>query len=153
MQLKILDPRLKQTPPAYQTLYSAGLDLRAMRIEGEPLMDEVKIWNGETLVVGTGIAVAIPRNQAGQILIRSGIATKSHITLANGTGLIDPDYRGELLLALRRGRPNDSGYFVLQPGQRVAQLIVTHVVVGYELVNELPITARGTGGFGSTGGH
>src|SRR3954468_11001312 len=120
----------------------AGLDLHAA--EGATL------GPGERASVGTGIAVAIPDGWAGLVLPRSGLAARSGIALVNAPGLIDPGYRGEvrvLLLNTDRGEP-----FEVSPGDRIAQLtLVRFDAPELEAVEELEATARGSGGFGSSG--
>lgn len=119
----------------------AGLDLAASeRIELEP---------GTRAVVGTGIAVAIPHGHAGFIQPRSGLAAKHGISVVNSPGLVDAGYRGELkvvLLNTDRERP-----FVVEPGMRIAQLVVLPVATPRPIeVDELPATERGDRGFGSS---
>ncbi|MBN9229356.1 MAG: deoxyuridine 5'-triphosphate nucleotidohydrolase [Legionella sp. 40-6] len=148
IQLKILNPRIgEEIPlPAYATNGSAGLDLRAC-IE-EPLT----LAPGETLLIPTGIAIYIADpNLAAMILPRSGLGHKHGIVLGNLVGLIDSDYQGELKISCwNRGQEP----FVIQPAERVAQLIFVPVVqAAFEVVNEFIETARGEGGFGSSGRH
>lgn len=148
IQLKILNPRIgEEIPlPAYATHGSAGLDLRAC-IE-EPLT----IAPGETLLIPTGLAIYIADpNLAAMILPRSGLGHKHGIVLGNLVGLIDSDYQGELKISCwNRGQEP----FVIQPAERVAQLIFVPVVqAAFEVVNEFVETARGEGGFGSSGRH
>ena len=148
IQLKILNPRIgEEIPlPAYATNGSAGLDLRAC-IE-EPLT----LAPGETLLIPTGIAIYIADpNLAAMILPRSGLGHKHGIVLGNLVGLIDSDYQGELKISCwNRGQEP----FVIQPAERVAQLIFVPVVQSaFEVVNEFIETARGEGGFGSSGRH
>ena len=119
----------------------AGLDLAACeRVELEP---------GERAVVGTGLAVAIPEGYAGFVQPRSGLADRHGITIVNSPGLIDSGYRGELKVILLN---TDSTHpFVVEPGMRIAQLVVL-AVPGVELVelDELPESERGVRGFGSS---
>jgi dUTP pyrophosphatase len=129
-------------PPARAHDGDAGYDLRA----AEP----ARLAPGERAAVGTGIAVAIPPGHAGLVLPRSGLAARHGISVVNAPGLIDPGYRGEvrvLLLNTDRERA-----FEVTPGDRIAQLVVVRVE-GPELeeATELDRTARGGGGFGSTG--
>lgn len=120
----------------------AGLDLRA----SEP----ATIGPGERAAVGTGVAVAIPPGHAGLVLPRSGLALKHGIALVNAPGLIDAGYRGEIrVLLLNTDRETA---FELEPGDRIAQLlVVAFAPVAAVEASELSETARGTGGFGSTG--
>jgi dUTP diphosphatase len=120
----------------------AGLDLSACeRVELEP---------GERAVVGTGLAVAIPEGYAGFVQPRSGLADRHGITIVNSPGLIDSGYRGELKVILLN--TDDKHAFVVEPGMRIAQLVVLEVP-GIELkkVDELPRTERGVRGHGSSG--
>lgn len=130
--------------PQYATGGSAGLDLMAA-IE-KPLILEA----GERTRIPTGIIVQIPEGYEGQVRARSGLADKAGICLSNGVGTIDSDYRGEVIvLAMNAGKEA----YTFQPGERVAQIIITPVPkVQIEEVDELDDGAeRGAGGFGSTG--
>ena len=130
------------TPPSRAHEGDAGYDLHA----AEP----VTLGPGERAVVGTGIALAIPDGHAGLVLPRSGLAFKHGIALVNAPGLIDSGYRGELrVLLLNTDREHP---FDVEPGDRIAQLVVVQVALP-ELneVDALDETARGLGGFGSTG--
>jgi len=120
----------------------AGFDLRAA--------EELDLNPGERGSVGTGIAVAIPDGHAGLVLPRSGLALRHGIALVNSPGLVDPGYRGELrVLLLNTDR---SAAFRVERGDRIAQLVlVRSEAVGFEEAPELEATARGVGGFGSTG--
>jgi dUTP pyrophosphatase len=131
--------------PAYQTAGSAGLDLAACLEPGV----EVVVAPGAIVVVPTGLAVAIPDGFEGQVRPRSGLATRHGVTVVNAPGTIDSDYRGELRVALvNLGQAE----FVVEHGMRIAQLVIAPVQrVLVEVVNALDETARGAGGFGSTG--
>jgi dUTP pyrophosphatase len=120
----------------------AGLDLVAC--------ETVQIGPGERAVVPTGIAVAIPDGYAGLVIPRSGLALRHGISLVNTPGLIDSGYRGELrVIALNTDR---SAPFTVEAGTRIAQLVVTPVPdIALVETSELPGTARGTAGFGSSG--
>jgi len=120
----------------------AGLDLHAL--------DGVTIHAGERAVVGTGIAVQLPPGHAGLVLPRSGLAARHGIALVNAPGLIDEGYRGEIrVLLLNTDRSEE---FVVEPGARIAQLVVIAVAAPEVLeLDELDVSARGAGGFGSTG--
>jgi dUTP pyrophosphatase len=128
--------------PARAYAGDAGLDLAAC--------ERHEIGPGERALVGTGIAVAIPHGHAGLVTPRSGLATKSGITIVNTPGLVDSGYRGELRVILHN--TDRSEPFVVEPGMRIAQLVVV-AVPGAELneVEELPESERGAGGFGSSG--
>jgi dUTP pyrophosphatase len=129
-------------PPAQAHEGDAGYDLHAA--------EAVTIGPGERASVATGIAVAIPPGQAGLVVPRSGLAARHGISVVNAPGLIDSGYRGELrvlLLNTDRSEP-----FSVEPGDRIAQLVLVDVETPeLEEVAELDETARGAGGFGSTG--
>ncbi|MCS0591788.1 dUTP diphosphatase [Massilia norwichensis] len=144
IDLKILDPRMKNFLPAYATEGSAGLDLRAC--VDAPLT----LAPGQTVLVPTGLAIHIADpGYAAMILPRSGLGHKNGIVLGNLVGLIDSDYQGQLMVSTwNRGQ----SAFTLQPMDRLAQLVVVPVVqVGFNVVEEFASSDRGTGGFGSTG--
>jgi len=144
IDLKILDPRMKDFLPAYATSGSAGLDLRAC--VDAPLTLEP----GQTVLVPTGLAIHIADpGYAAMILPRSGLGHKNGIVLGNLVGLIDSDYQGQLMVSTwNRGQ----SAFTLQPMDRLAQLVVVPVVqVGFNVVEEFASSDRGAGGFGSTG--
>ena len=146
IDIKVLDPRLKTQLPAYATLGSAGLDLRACT---EHVMT---IQPGETSLIPTGIAIhlADPR-LAAMVLPRSGLGHKHGIVLGNLVGLIDSDYQGQILVSCwNRGRTP----FLLNPLERIAQLVVVPVVqVDFNMVDDFEQSNRGENGFGSTGKH
>jgi dUTP pyrophosphatase len=144
IDLKILDPRMKDLLPAYGTPGSAGLDLRAC-IDA-PLVIEP----GQTVLVPTGLAIHIgDPGYAAMILPRSGLGHKNGIVLGNLVGLIDSDYQGQLMVSTwNRGHAS----FTLQPLDRLAQLVIVPVLqVGFNVVEEFASSERGAGGFGSTG--
>ncbi|MDO8379835.1 dUTP diphosphatase [Phenylobacterium sp.] len=131
--------------PAYETADSAGMDLRAAVPQDEPLV----IRPGDRFAVPTGLAMAIPRGFEGQVRPRSGLALKSGITCLNTPGTVDSDYRGEVKVILINLGAED---FTVRRGDRIAQMViapVTQAVVAE--VADLDETARGAGGFGSTG--
>lgn len=144
IDLKVLDARMAEYLPRYATPGSAGLDLRA-------LLDEpVTIAPGETRLVRTGLAIHIANpGFAALILPRSGLGHKKGIVLGNLVGLIDSDYQGELMISTwNRG----SEPFMLEPFERLAQLVVVPVVQPeFRVVDEFDASERGEGGFGSTG--
>lgn len=146
LAIKALSPLLgKEIPlPSYATAGSAAMDLRAC------VSEPVIIAPGTRVVVPSGIAIALPSaDYVALVFARSGLAAKGGICLANGVGVIDSDYRGEIGVALLN---TGSEPYTILPGDRIAQLMVTPVVQPMvELVEELPETARGAGGFGSTG--
>ena len=132
--------------PAYETPGAAGADLRANLPTGP-----VTIKPGERALVSTGLHMEIPLGFEVQIRPRSGLARKHGITLPNTPGTIDSDYRGELRIALINWSAEP---YTIRHGARIAQLVIAPVVqVRVEEVESLDKTARGAGGFGSTGGH
>ncbi len=146
IQIKILDPRVgSELPlPAYATDGSAGLDLRAV------LDTPLTLNPGDTTLIKTGLAIYIADPAlAAVILPRSGLGHKHGIVLGNLVGLIDSDYQGELMVSCwNRGKDS----FTISPGERIAQLVFLPVVrAAFDTVNDFHATARGTGGFGSTG--
>jgi len=146
IQLKILDSRLgAEFPlPTYATAGSAGVDLRAL------VTDPVKLNPGDTFLVPTGMAIYISDpNYAAVVLPRSGLGHKHGIVLGNLVGLIDSDYQGQLFVSCwNRG----STSFTINPGERIAQLVVVPVAqVEFQVVDEFVATERGAGGFGSSG--
>ena len=131
------------TLPAYGSLGAAGADLTAC------LDTPVTIAPGQTAFIPTGIALEVPANCAGLVYARSGMACKQGLAPANKVGVIDSDYRGEILVALHNHGCQSR---VIEPGQRIAQLLITPVLTpAYEEVPELSDTLRDAGGFGSTG--
>ena len=144
IDLKILDPRLQSHLPAYATAGSAGLDLRAA------IDSDMVIAPGETQLVPTGIAIHLEDpGFAAMILPRSGLGHKHGIVLGNLVGLIDSDYQGQIFVSIwNRGHEA----FRLAPLERIAQMVGVPVVqVDFRLVDEFPVSERGSGGFGSTG--
>ena len=146
IDLKIMDPRMKEFMPEYATPGSAGLDLRAC------LDAPLAIEPGQTVLVPTGLAIHIgDPGYAAMILPRSGLGHKNGIVLGNLVGLIDSDYQGQLMVSTwNRGQKA----FTLQPMERLAQLVIVPVLqVGFNVVEEFEQSERGAGGFGSTGKH
>ena len=146
IDVKILDPRLKDALPQYATPGAAGLDLRAC------VEVPLTINPGETHLVPTGIAIHLADpGLAAMILPRSGLGHKHGIVLGNLVGLIDSDYQGQIFVSTwNRGNTP----FVLNPLERLAQLVVVPVVqVGFNVVDDFEASERGEGGFGSTGKH
>ena len=146
--LKILDPRLgRDFPlPAPATAASAGVDLRAM------LAEPLELAAGASALIPSGVAIHIADpGLCGLVLPRSGLGHKHGIVLGNLVGLIDADYQGPLMISCW----NRSGEaFTIAPGERIAQLVILPVVrAQFEMVAEFAPSARGQGGFGSSGRH
>ncbi|MBY0381810.1 MAG: dUTP diphosphatase [Xanthobacteraceae bacterium] len=131
--------------PAYQTEYAAGLDLVAAVPADGPMV----IAPGAYALVPTGLTMALPAGFEAQVRPRSGLAAKHGVTVLNSPGTVDADYRGEIgVLLINHGHNS----FTIRRGERIAQMVVAPVVqAGFEAVVELAQTARGSGGFGSTG--
>ena len=133
----------KAVVPTYGSEFSAGADLYAC--EDAP----VKIEAGKTVLVHTGIAMEIPVGYVGLVFARSGLACKRDLAPANKVGVIDSDYRGEIMVALHN---HGSQTRTVENGERIAQIsIVPYLAADFCVVDELEDTARGEGGFGSTG--
>lgn len=129
--------------PRYQTKGAVGMDLHAA------LLESVVLAPGERRALPTGLAFAIPEGYEGQVRARSSTARHHGVTMANGVGTIDPDFRGELeVLVINLGQE----FFQVKPLQRIAQFVISPVIqVEPEVVLDLEETERGAGGFGSTG--
>jgi dUTP pyrophosphatase len=146
IDVRILDARLRDQPPAYATSGSAGLDLRAC-IDAPILLKP-----GQTELIPSGIAIHLDDpGLAAMVLPRSGMGHKHGIVLGNLVGLIDSDYQGQILVSLwNRG----AAVFTLNPMERIAQLVVVPVMqVAFNVVDDFTQSTRGAGGFGSTGRH
>jgi dUTP pyrophosphatase len=144
LEVKILDERIRAMLPHYASAGAAGLDLRAC------LDGPLALSPGDSQLVSSGIAIHVgDPGYAAVVLPRSGLGAKSGIVLGNLVGLIDSDYQGPLMISVwNRGRQP----FTIQPLDRIAQLIVVPVVqVEFQVVEEFTASARGAGGFGSTG--
>jgi len=144
LEVKILDERIRSMLPHYATPGAAGLDLRAC--VDAPLT----LGAGDSQLVPSGIAIHVADpGHAAVILPRSGLGAKNGIVLGNLVGLIDSDYQGPLMISVwNRGKAP----FTIQPLDRIAQLVLVPVVqVEFEVVEEFAASARGAGGFGSTG--
>ena len=129
--------------PQYSTQQSAGLDLRA------ELEHPITLKPGQRNLIPTGLKIALPYGYEAQVRPRSGLAYKYGITVLNSPGTIDADYRGDVgVILINHG----SESFTIENGERIAQLIITKFVqIEWDEVNDLSITSRGEGGFGSTG--
>lgn len=144
LDVRILDPRLKEQMPHYATAGAAGLDLRAC------IDAPLSLASGDTSLVPSGIAIHLDDpGLAAVVLPRSGLGHKNGIVLGNLVGLIDSDYQGQIMVSVwNRGRET----FVVQPMERIAQLVIVPVVqVNLNVVEDFDASARGAGGFGSTG--
>ena len=139
--VKRLNPKVKL--PEYKTSGSSGMDLMAF------INSPIKIAPNTLELVPTGLSIAIPEDLEIQIRPRSGLAAKSSIGVLNAPGTIDSDYRGELRIILFNHGNKD---FIVNSNDRVAQMVLTPVIkMELEEVDQLPVTIRGSGGFGSTG--
>ena len=143
MKIEIKKLRENAVTPRYGTPFSAGADLYAA------LEKAVAIAPNETRMIPTGLAVAIPEGYAGLIYARSGLASKAGLAPANKVGVVDADYRGEVMVALHN---HSTEVRYVECGERIAQLVIAPVYqADFCEVEELSETARGDGGFGSTG--
>ncbi len=145
MKTKVRIKKLKENAviPKYGSEFAAGADLYAC-MGGETLIPA-----GKTVMINTGIALEVPVGYAGLVYARSGLASKKGLAPANKVGVVDSDYRGEIMVALHNHSDVD---VVIEDKERVAQFVITPVLaVDFEEVEELQDTIRGEGGFGSTG--
>ena len=142
LPIKIVN-RSANSLPTYATEFSSGMDLRA------DLTEAVSLLSGERKLIPTGLFIELPKGFEAQVRPRSGLALKQGITCLNSPGTIDADYRGEIgVLLINLSSENQ----VIQPGDRIAQLVIQPVVQGkWEPVDVLAETERGEGGFGHTG--
>ena len=133
----------KATVPTYGSAFAAGADLYACE------ENAVTVEAGETKLIHTGIAMAIPEGYVGLVYARSGLASKRGLAPANKVGVIDSDYRGEVMVALYN---HGSVPQTVESGERIAQIVFTpYVAAEFNVTDELDDTVRGAGGFGSTG--
>ena len=131
--------------PSYGSEFAAGADLYAC------MKEEVTLAPGETKLIHTGIAMEVPVGYAGLIYARSGLATKRGLAPANKVGVVDSDYRGEIMVALHNHSTTPQ---TVAPGERIAQMVIApFLCADFEEKQELSDTVRGEGGFGSTGTH
>lgn len=141
INVKKLHPAAKL--PTYGSASAAGADLYAL------LEEPLTIPSGETVLVHTGLALQIPEGYGGFLYARSGLATKKGLAPANKVGVIDADYRGEVMVALFNQSPHPQ---TIEPAERIAQLVIAPFLKGeFQETCELEDSARGEGGFGSTG--
>ncbi len=142
MKIKIIN-KSRHNLPHYETIASAGMDLRANLTEARTLKPL------ERTIVGTGLFIELPIGYEAQVRPRSGLAAKKGITVLNAPGTVDADYRGEIGVILVNLSNED---FIIQNGERIAQLVIAkHERAEWEETEELSSTDRGEGGFGSTG--
>jgi dUTP pyrophosphatase len=143
LQIKQLPNAVGLDLPFYATEQSAGMDLLSANHE------DITIGAGETKLIPTGLAIALPQGYEAQIRPRSGLALKNSLSVLNTPGTVDADYRGEIgVILINHGKQD----YVVERGARIAQMIINqyeHVEI--QQVSELPESARGEGGFGSTG--
>lgn len=131
--------------PTYGSEYAAGADLYAC------IPEAITIEPGETKLIPTGLAMELPIGYAGLIYARSGLATKKGLAPANKVGVVDSDYRGEVMVALHNHSHVPAS---IDPSERIAQLVITpYIAAVFNTVDNLDETTRGAGGFGSTGSH
>ena len=129
--------------PTYGSIDAAGADLYACIEESETIMPH------ETKLIKTGIAMAIPKGLVGLIFARSGLASKRGLAPANKVGVVDADYRGEIMVALHNHSNQEQA---IEPKERIAQMVFVPYIKGlFDVVDDLDETTRGAGGFGSTG--
>ncbi len=129
--------------PSYATINSAGMDLMAA------IENDIALKPLERKAIPTGIAIALPEGYEAQVRPRSGLALKNGVTVANAPGTIDADYRGEVCAILINLSDQE---FVITRGMRIAQMVIAkYSKITWNIVEELPETTRGAGGFGSTG--
>tara|TARA_B100000029_G_scaffold341471_1_gene333739 strand:+ start:844 stop:1281 length:438 start_codon:yes stop_codon:yes gene_type:complete len=139
--VKKLNPKVQL--PSYKTEGSSGMDLMAF------IENPIKIAPKSSVLIPTGISIAIPNDLEIQIRPRSGLAAKSNISVLNTPGTIDSDYRGEIKVILFNHGPKE---FIINNKDRIAQIILTPILkIDFEETDDLPETIRGPGGFGSTG--
>jgi len=142
IKVKLLDPSIEL--PQYETLSSAGMDIRAYLPDGPEI-----IKPQEMKVIGTGLFFEIPSGFEVQVRPRSGLAAKNGITVLNTPGTIDADYRGEIKVILINHSKIE---FQIEHQMRIAQIVIAEFQkTNFEIVNDLSSTTRGSGGFGSTG--
>lgn len=142
MKVKIIN-KSKHSLPAYETIQSAGMDLRAN------IDETIVLQPHERVLVPTGLFMALPQGYEAQIRPRSGLAAKHGITVLNSPGTIDADYRGEIKVLLIN---HSDQAFEIKDSERIAQMVIAqYTQVEWEQVEELDCTERGAGGFGHTG--
>lgn len=142
MKIKVIN-KSTNALPSYETIASAGMDLRAH------LEQSITLKPMERKLIPTGLSIELPAGYEAQVRPRSGLALKNGITLLNAPGTIDADYRGDIGVILANLSTED---FTIQPGDRIAQMVIAkYEQIQWEQVDDLSVTERGAGGFGSTG--
>jgi len=142
MQIKIIN-KSSHDLPSYETIASAGMDLRAN------ILESVTLKPLERAIIKTGLFIELPIGFEAQVRPRSGLAAKKGVTVLNSPGTVDADYRGEIGVILVNLSKED---FIVEDGERIAQLVIAkHERAEWDHVEELSETSRGAGGFGSTG--
>lgn len=143
VQVRVKKLRQDAVMPKYGSPYAAGADIYAC------IDEDVIIASGETKMISSGIAIELPENTVALIYARSGLASKRGLAPANKVGVVDCDYRGEIMVALH----NHSGESqTIEKGERIAQMVITpYYAASFAEADELSDTVRGEGGFGSTG--
>ena len=144
MQIRVKKINSWSKLPTRGSDYAAGYDLYADQ--------SVTVSSGQTVLVGTGVALEIPEGYFGAVYARSGLATKQGLRPANCVGVIDSDYRGQVFVAVHNDNIEPEGYRSIEQGDRIAQLVIQKFEPAeFEEVEDLEETKRGEGGFGSTG--
>jgi dUTP pyrophosphatase len=142
MQVRILN-KSSHPLPGYETIHSAGMDLRAN------INEPVRMKPMDRAMIPTGLFIELPEGFEAQVRPRSGLAAKKGITVLNSPGTIDADYRGEIRVILVNLSNEE---FIVENGERIAQMVIAkHERVEWDVSSELAETSRGAGGFGSTG--
>ena len=146
LDVRVLDPRIHANLPAYATAGSAGPDLRAC------IAAPITLQPGDSSLIPTGIAIHLDDPALAAVIIpRSGLGHKHGIVLGNLVGLIDADYQGPLMISCWN---RSDAAFTIAPGERIAQLVIVPIVRAvFEVVDDFAPSARGEGGFGSSGRH
>jgi len=157
MKIKIQKLHENAVTPTYAHQGDACFDLTAVTVDGSPLIQSA-IYRDKPVTCGTGLAFEVPEGYVMLVFSRSGMGFKRGIRLANGTGIIDHGYAGEVMVRLTSDAPTetDDGYDaladIIRPGERVAQAMIIRVdSIDFEVVEQLALSERGTGGFGSSG--
>lgn len=158
IDIQLLNPKVGVFLPRQATMLSAGMDIHAA------IDAPIEVRPGQSVLIPTGFAMAIPEGYAAMLLPRSGLGHKSGMVLGNLVGLIDGDYRGEVkvsawnrlvpsMCSVEDGGQYDMNVYTIKPWERIAQMVIVPcMIVDFNVVDSLTSTDRGIGGFGSTGG-